>query len=937
MKKFKFFVILSLMIGVLFSLCACGGEQLATPTGVSVDIENQLTWTAVEDARSYIVEIKDENGENKELTPRKATASLSNLEEGDYEIRIKAVGDGSEFEDSDWTEILYFHKEYETGCIYSLINNNTEYEIKKYGKAASTIYIEDVYRGKPVTKIAEKAFKGYSKIENVYIGNNVESIGDGAFQNCKNLKTVSIPESVKTIGMSAFQSCIKLESVNIPESVTVIEDHVFSYCRSLKAVELHDKITKLGEYAFSDCSAIESISIPDSVISFGEAAFTGNTSLTTVTLGKGISKLSNEAFYMCTSLKTIHFSKEGTLVEIGDGAFSECIALENVTIPDGVETIGDWAFCMEGEETEVEEDVYVTEFNSLLESVSIPESTNYVGKNAFYGTKFYADGLEKGDAYIYADDWLVGCSEKNKAELQKITISSLKDGVVGIANGVFEYCEKLEEVTLPYSIKYIGEGAFAYNKNLYKLNTSNVEKIGDSAFYGCSILNKITLGTGLKRIGAYAFYNCERLNSNELNDIIPNTVTSIGTYAFNGTALWKNPDSSGIVYAGNWVVGFNGAPSVVELQEDTIGIADYAFYKCETLTTVMGLSSAQYIGRAAFFGCSKLDQVVLGRNVKVIEDYTFYECTSLYSIDLPRQLTKIGQSAFYKCSQLSSIDLSGTSVSTVGDYAFYNCINLKEVELGEEITNVGKYAFYKCAEIERVEIPDSVTSIGERAFYKCEKLDTVIFGKNVETIGEYAFTGCVALKSVKLPQAMKTIGNHAFFGCAELTYLTLNEGLETIGDFAFYGNAKLRALHIPENVQNIGRYAFKGCNQLTSLVLKSEIEKIGAHAFYGCKVMTVYTDATSIKGEWDKYWNSSYRPTVWGCILSEDKTYVTSVTITEETIQNEKIGEFGAPERSGYRFVGWATEENGEAVYSAAQIVEVPIGTTLYAVWSDTL
>jgi hypothetical protein len=313
----------------------------------------------VEEARSYIVEIKGENGENKELTPRKATASLSSLEEGDYEIRIKAVGDGSEFEDSDWTEILYFHKDYETGCIYSLINNNTEYEIKKYGKAASTIYIEDVYRGKPVTRIAEKAFKGYSKIENVYIGNNVESIDDGAFQYCKNLKTVSIPESVKTIGMSAFQSCIKLENVNIPEAVTVIEDHAFSYCRSLKSIELHDKITKIGEYAFSDCSSMESVIIPDSVISFGEAAFTGNTSLTTVTLGKGITKLANEAFYMCTSLKTIHFSKEGTLVEIGDGAFSECIALENVIIPDGVEIIGDWAFCMEGEETEIEEDVYV--------------------------------------------------------------------------------------------------------------------------------------------------------------------------------------------------------------------------------------------------------------------------------------------------------------------------------------------------------------------------------------------------------------------------------------------------------------------------------------------------------------------------------------------------------------------------------------------------
>lgn len=939
MKKFKLFVMLSLMIGVLLTLCACGGTELTTPTGVSVDIENQLTWTAVNDARGYVVEIISENGERKEMTPRKATASLSGLEEGDYEIRIKAVGDGADFKDSDWTKTLFFHKNYETGCIYTLINNNTEYAITKYGKAAATIYIEDEYRGKPVTQIADKAFKGYSKIENVYVGKNVKSIGDGAFQNCKKLKKISLPETLETIGASAFQSCVALEEINIPETVKVINDSTFAYCRALEEIELHDDILSIGEYAFSDCSGLKSITLPDSVTQMGIGAFTGAVALETVAIGSGITEIKTDTFYMCTSLKTVNFSDEKNLVTIGASSFGECIALEEIAIPDGVQTIGNWAFGMEGEEVEGEDEEPVVQFHSLLASVTIPDTTTQVGANAFFGTKFYVDAVENGDEFIYADDWLIDCT--TKTQLKEITISSLKSGTVGIADEVFYHqslsASPLESVELPYSVKYIGRGAFAFNRNLYKLNTSNVEKIWDSAFEGCTILNKITLGTGLERIGAYAFYGCERLNSNELNEIIPDTVTSIGTYAFVNTALWDEPDSSGIVYAGNWVVGFNGAPSVVELKEDTIGIADYAFYNCGTLTAVMGLASAEYIGKSAFFGCNRLDQVVLGRNLTSISDYAFYGCESLYSIDLPRQLTSIGRSAFYKCSQLSAIDLSGTDVSSVGDYAFYSCINLKEVDLGENLTAIGNYAFYKCAAIESLTIPDTVVSIGKRAFYKCEALESVTFGANVETIDEYAFTGCVALKKVVFPQALNTIGNHAFFGCSALTYVTFNEGLESIGDFAFYNDTEIRRIDLPFGLKYVGKYAFKGCNQLVSLVLKSEIKAIGAHAFYGCKDMTVYTDAESIRGEWQKYWNSSYRPVVWGCVLSEDKTYVVSVTVTEDTFQNEKTGEFGSPEREGYRFVGWATSEGGEAVYTAAQIVEAPVGTTLYAVWSDTL
>ena len=91
MKKLKLFVILSLLMGSMFAFAACGADELSVPKGWEIDEENTLFWDEVTDARSYVVEIKNvADGTVTEMTPRKTEADLSKLEEGDYEIKIKA-------------------------------------------------------------------------------------------------------------------------------------------------------------------------------------------------------------------------------------------------------------------------------------------------------------------------------------------------------------------------------------------------------------------------------------------------------------------------------------------------------------------------------------------------------------------------------------------------------------------------------------------------------------------------------------------------------------------------------------------------------------------------------------------------------------------------------------------------------------------------------
>ena len=132
----------------------------------------------------------------------------------------------------------------------------------------------------------------------------------------------------------------------------------------------------------------------------------------------------------------------------------------------------------------------------------------------------------------------------------------------------------------------------------------------------------------------------------------------------------------------------------------------------------------------------------------------------------------------------------------------------------------------------------------------------------------------------------------------------------------------------------IGTQAFRGCAALTDVVLSGNVANIGNHAFYGCNALTIYSEASGAPAGWNVYWNSAYRPVLWGCTISEDG-YVVSYTKGRITNQDERKP-LSAPSRDGYTFAGWTTTEGGTtAEYSAEELVNVPDGTTVYAVWVE--
>lgn len=939
MKKYRLFgslfllTLLTLLLASVFTSCA---KPLPSVQGLSVDEDNVLSWEAVDSARTYTLEIKVAGAEEVllEKSTRKTHYSLSDLEAGDYEIRIQTVGGEDNTLLSDWTETFAFHRDYETGCVYELINNNTEYQIKRGINANGVVLIESTYRGKPVTAIADNAFKGNRNVTEIVLGDNIRTIGASAFYNCLSLTTVTMTDSVTSLGVSAFQGCRALTKVTLSASIDTLPDYCFAYCRVLTDVTIGNNIRHIANSVFTG-TAISTLTVPDSVTDIGEYAFSSMTELTSLTVGSGVTVFGQYAVSSNPKLETVTFAENSSLRTLGDYCFYENIVLKTVALPEGTQKIGTCCFAQ----------------CASLESVTLPASIETIAGGAFNGSKLF---LESPTDLVYADKWLV--SVKNLDTLETIVKDTIAEGTVGISDYCFYKAKILKSVVLPDSIERIGSFCFYTCPLLEKFEAgTSLRVIGSGTFCNCTTLYKVQMKKGLEIIGDYAFYGCKMVDNpqNSSTLLVPDTVKKIGISAFKDTKFWNNSDEYGVIYAGKWVVGFdaNKSPSNVELREDVVGISDYAFSKCLSLVSLVNLSKCKYLGEGAFYGCTALGTVVLNQNLHAIEDYTFYGCTDLYRIVFPEGLVSIGECAFYHCSRISSVDFTTAedSFESIGGYAFYGCTNLQQLRLGNSVKSIGEYAFYKCttlvgepvssdSEIFHLRIPGSVTRIENHAFGKCDAVQTLILGDGVTEIGEYGFYKCAGLTTVVMPDTVTAVRANAFYSCSAIKTLTLSENLATVEQYAFFNLKALTELKIPASLRTVGKYAFKGCETLSAVILPKTLTEVLANAFYGCKNATFFMEAGTDTSRWNARWNASSRPVIMNATLSEDSSYVVSVGIGEETILNTKsltdeITGVCAPVRKGYNFAGWHAQATG-TTYAAEKIDAVPVGTVVSAVWN---
>ena len=915
MKILKRIAAVWLVACLAFAATGCKkGPTLDSPDNLEIDASAlTLDWDKVENATNYLVSV---NGKNSIVA--KPTFSLVNLSSGDYSLKVKARDAKGGYNDSDWSKTVRFTKEAENGLQYALTNANTEYCVTGVGTASGDVVIGDTYRGKPVTSVSAKAFYGKNVLKSVTIGKNVRSVGAQAFTNCSQLKSVTFSDGLTEIGDYAFQGCKSLTTVSLPKNLATVADYAFRYCRSLREVVFNDGLESIGESAFAECDSLEKVILPDSVTAIGQSAFQSCDKLAAVTFGGGLKTVGAKAFAEDKLLAEVSFGT--SLQTIGESAFYACIALKKAILPDGVTAIGESAF-------------YGCE---ALSEAKLGGGMKSIGRYAFEKT-----GVYKAENKIYyVDGWVVGSDED-------VSTIIIKDGIVGIADYSFYNRAGIDEFTLPPSVKIIGARAFS-GSSLTGFDICNAEEIGNYAFSGCKILGRksVNLGKNLKKIGNYAFYNCKDYGNPRYDSVrIPSSVETVGTYAFRGAGDYVNvkEKGGGVVYADKWIVDYvpkaDGGIDVVYAKEGVTGVSNYAFYKNAQVQNVFLPESLKTIGTAAFYGCTELAGVNFSAicDVTEISDYAFYKCSLLRSVQIPKGVTRIGRSAFYK-SGLTNAEIP-RNVKEIGAYAFYGCqdLFLLDFTADSRLESVGEYAFGGGNAIEAVALPNALTTLGKRAFYKSASLKSVKFGSALGEIGEGAFEGCSSLTAVDFGDNIVGVGKRAFYKCSSLAEVDFGN-VKSVGDYAFYGCAELKTVNLPATLENIGDYAFRNCG-LSSVVLRATVKTVGAHAFNGNKGVTFFTEAEADADGWNARWNSAYRPTITGCVLSEDGTYVVSFVKTETALVNltEKTPA-GDPQRVGYAFGGWKVtgeETQTETIIGSAMLATVPDGTTLTAIWNE--
>ncbi|MBR3884733.1 MAG: leucine-rich repeat domain-containing protein, partial [Bacteroidaceae bacterium] len=184
-------------------------------------------------------------------------------------------------------------------------------------------------------------------------------------------------------------------------------------------------------------------------------------------------------------------------------------------------------------------------------------------------------------------------------------------------------------------------------------------------------------------------------------------------------------------------------------------IGNYAFYDCDELTSITIPNSVTTIEDFAFQDCTGLTSITIPNSVTSIGIYAFLGCRGLTSV-----IVENGNSKYDSRDNCNAIIETETSTLILG---------CKNTTIPNSVTSIGIYAFYDCDELTSITIPNSVTSIGIQAFIGCTGLTSITIPNSVTTIGEYAFSDCTGLTSVTIPNSLTTIGHYAFASCSGLT------------------------------------------------------------------------------------------------------------------------------------------------------------------------
>ena len=527
--------------------------------------------------------------------------------------------------------------------------------------------------------------------------------------------------------------------------------------------------------------------------------------ITNVTISDGVTSIGDNAFHSCKALSMVTFM--GGLTCIGSGAFAGCEALGDFDFPYNLETIGANAF---------------SNCNNLID-VTIPDSVQSIGSEAFSLCEglqsvylpqmltiipdgIFTDCKQLSSVYIPGSVTEIGANAFSKCT--EFSLTGLPDGIKSIGAAAFENCGRIEELVLPETLEHIGKAAFGgtiIDKASFEGTPEKWAAIGGD---GCGIakdkidfLEHICNFSGWEYDEQKHWKQCscgktqnegEHTGDGEICDVCGAALSeALGSGSIDGGLSWSLSRSGALTISGSGKMSdFSSVANAAPWDEQK-----------DKIQSAVIESGVQSISGGAFSGCSALEKVSISDTVAQIDLNAFDGCTALAEFE---------------------VAADNKAFSSDGGVLF---------SAGKELLRcpVGKSA--DCT------VPSGTVAIAGGAFKDCSKLESLVIPDSVTAIGKSAFENCAALKRITLPKSIAMLEALTFSGCASLAEITLPDGLKALGEKVFSGCAALKSVKIPAEVTVIPTEAFSGCVSLESITIPKSVSHINEHAFDGCTAL----------------------------------------------------------------------------------------------------
>lgn len=508
-----------------------------------------------------------------------------------------------------------------------------------------------------------------------------------------------------------------------------------------------------------------------------------------------------------------------TINKIGSNAFTDCIFLKNIVLPNTITSIDTKAFygCDVLKSITLNSITPPSAGESIVQNpkgvlLKVPEQYIDTYKNHPVWGEFNIDGT-KNDSVSTGDASNAGINYT-----VVITNNDTKEGYAVVSGVALDFTSKsyLEILeTVPYEDK-----------------SYEVQIIGESAFENCSITS-ITLPISITTIEKNAFKNCTNLENIEFQKLSGNPPPSprlkrIYENAFLGTAWYKNqPDDQGVILNNVYYKykGYITEGGEIDIPENIVCISDYAFKGQDNLTTISIPTSVEYIGKGAFQECTNLTKCGVGESsqlpdeVTSLNSYTFQGCSALTALPTNNNITYVGDHCFDGCYKLTTLDLYNTQIVSIGQHGFSSCSGIKTIKLPNTLKDIGTDAFYGAgyyAETDGVQSDGLILTIDDIKQWCSINFENEEANPLHNTFKILDKDNKV-ITSIIIPNDVTEVKNYAFYKCPNITNIkfTITNGtssVRSIGKKAFYKccNESLTLLELPNSISYIGEESFVG-------------------------------------------------------------------------------------------------------------------------------